>query len=455
MALKGLDIFKLTPKTNCKDCGCPTCMAFSMKVAQGALAAGKCLHLSAEALKILDEATEPPMKLIKIGTGDCEHSLGGETVLYRHEKTFVSKTVYGVSISAENADSVLDGMKGIDFERIGERMYIEAVNVEYSGGRDAYLEAVRKALATGRVLVLDVKDPGTAQTALEIAKENRPLLNAADESNYREMSGLAGKYGAALGVSGKTLDSLHDTIEAIEALGNKNLVIDIVSDTGNTGPVSVKEAFARAVRIRRAALKDGDRVFGYPSLVNLAKVAPDDHYMQTALASLFTVKYGSLVIMNTINYAQALSLFGLRQNIFTDPQKPMKVEPGVYHINGAGENSVCAATVDFALTYFIVSGEMERSGVPVNLIVSDAGGYSVLTAWAAGKFSAGSISKFIKENNIEGKIRNRNLIIPGKVAVLKGELEENLPGWKIIVAPNEAVGLVKFLKELEPVTKMA
>jgi acetyl-CoA decarbonylase/synthase complex subunit gamma len=437
MALKGLDIFKLTPKTNCKDCGCPTCMAFSMKVAQGLLMVEKCSYLSDEARKMLSEATEPPMKLITIGSGD-KHKLGGETVLYRHEKTFVSKTLYGVNSGNEN---------NIDFERIGERMYIELVNVEYSGDADAYLNAVRKALATGRTLVLDVKNTDVAQAALEIAKENMPLLNAANESNYRAMSGLAVKYGVALGVSGDTLDSLHDTIAALEEMGNKKLVID-VTYKGNAGPLSIKDAFARAVQIRRTALKDGDRTFGYPSLVNTAKIAPNDPNMQTVLASRFTVKYGSIVIMDTVNYAQALPLFALRQNIFTDPQKPMKVEPGIYPLNGADENSPCAITVDFALTYFIVSGELERSAVPVNLLICDAGGYSVLTAWAAGKFSAGSIAKFIKDN-IEGKIKNRNLIIPGKTAVLKGELEENLLGWKIIVAPNEAMGLTKFMKELK------
>ena len=442
MALKGLDIFKLTPKTNCKDCGIPTCMAFSMKIAQGALAIDKCPHMSPEALKILGEAAEPPMKLIKIGAGDAEYSLGGETVLYRHEKTFVSKTLYGVSINAANADKMLGEIKKIDYERIGERMCIELVNVEYSGDTAAYVETVKKALAAGRTLVLEVKDAEAAAAALEIVKDQKPLLNAADESNYQAMSGLAVKYGVVLGVSGKTLDSLHDTAAAIEALGNKNLVIDV-------GAVSIKDAFAKTVQIRRAALKDGDRTFGYPSLVNIAKLAPGEPEMQTALASLFTLKYGSIVIMGGMNYAQALPLFGLRQNIFTDPQKPMKVEPGVYPLNGADENAVCATTVDFALTYFIVSGELERSGVPVNLLISDAGGYSVLTAWAAGKLSAGSVAKFIRENNIEGKIKNRSLIIPGKVAVLKGELEENLPGWKIIVAPNEAVGLVKFLKELQ------
>jgi len=445
MALKGLDIFKLTPKTNCKDCGCPTCMAFSMKAAQNGIEINKCPHLSADALKVLGEATEPPMKQITVGAKDCEHKLGGETVLYRHEKTFVSKPLYCVSVNAENVDAKLGQLKKIDYERIGERMYIEAINIEYTGNADAYLEAVKKTLGAKRTLILDVKDSAVARAALEIAKDSKPLLNAANESNYKEMSELAVKYGVTLGVSAGNLDSLHDTVAALEAAGNKNLVIDV----GAAGALSVKDAFARTVQIRRAALKDGDRTFGYPSLINIAKIAPNDHEMQTALASLFTVKYGSIIIMDEISYAQALPLFGLRQNIYTDPQRPMKMEPGVYPLNKADENAVCAVTVDFALTYFIVSGELERSGVPVNLLISDAGGYSVLTAWAAGKFSASSIAKFIKENNIEGKIKNHNLVIPGKVAVLKGELEENLPGWKIIVAPNDAVSLVKFMKELK------
>ena len=442
MALKGLDIFKLTPKTNCKDCGSPTCMAFSMKVAQGGVEIEKCPHLSEEALKVLSEATEPPMKSITIGTGDCEHKLGGETVLYRHDKTFVSKTLFGVSVNAENLDAKIDGIKKVDYERIGERMHVDVVYVEFSGNAQAYADAVKKAMGLGRALVLDVKDAAAAQAALDVAKDAKPVLNAANESNFKAMSELAVKYGVTLGVSGETLDSLYDTIAALEAAGNKNLVIDL-------GSASIKEVFARAVKIRRAALKDQDRTFGYPSLINAAKLAPNDANMQTALASLFTVKYGSIVILDGMDYAQALPLYGLRQNIFTDPQKPMTVEPAIYPINGADANSVCVTTVDFALTYFIVSGELERSGVPVNLLISDAGGYSVLTAWAAGKLSAASIAKYIKENGIEDKIKNRNLLIPGKVAVLKGGLEENLPGWKIIVAPNDAVGIVKFLKEFK------
>jgi acetyl-CoA decarbonylase/synthase complex subunit gamma len=161
------------------------------------------------------------------------------------------------------------------------------------------------------------------------------------------------------------------------------------------------------------------------------------------------MKYGSIVVTDQMTYAEALPLYGLRQNLFTDPQKPMKVEPGIYPLNGADENSICVTTVDFALTYFVVSAELERSGVPMNLIINDAGGLSVLTSWAAGKFSSSTIAKFFQEQDIEGKIKSRKLVIPGKVAVLKGELEAKLPGWEIIIAPREAVQLVKFMKELD------
>jgi acetyl-CoA decarbonylase/synthase complex subunit gamma len=199
--------------------------------------------------------------------------------------------------------------------------------------------------------------------------------------------------------------------------------------------------------VRRGNLKDQDRSLGYPSIVKLTKIAEGDLHMQTALASAFTLRYGSIIVMEKMTYAEALALYGLRQNIFTDPQKPMKVEPGIYALNGADENSVCSLTVDFALTYFLVSGEYERSKCPVNLLITDASGMSVLTAWAAGKFSAGTIKKFFDENDIENKIKSRTLIIPGKVAVMKGEIEAKLPGWNVVVGPMEAVQLVKFIKD--------
>ena len=447
MALKGLDIFKLTPKTNCKECGSPTCMAFAMKVAQGAVEISKCPHMSEDALATLSEATAPPMKTIKVGTGEAEYSLGGETVLYRHEKTFVSKTRYAVAISCcdENMDAKLEASKVVDYERIGERMHAEMLYLTYCGNCDAagYAAFVKKAAEAvpGKTLILDCTDADAAKAALDVCKDLKPVLDGADASNYEAMSKLATEAGVVLGVRGADINELYDTVAAIEKLGNKNLVL-------NVGTASIKDAFATTVQVRRAALKDNDRTFGYPTIVNVAALASGDATMQAALASLFTVKYGSIVVMEGMNYAQALPLYGLRQNVFTDPQKPMKVEPGIYPLNGGDENSVCLTTVDFALTYFVVSGELERSGVPCNLIISDAGGLSVLTAWAAGKLSSTSVSKFIQEN-VEDKIKCRKLIIPGKVAVLKGDIEAKLPGWEVIVAPNEAVQLVKFLKDMQ------
>lgn len=446
MGLSGIQIFKLTPKKNCKECGCPTCMAFSMKVAQGALEISKCPHMSEDALAQLSEATAPPMKTIKVGSGDNEFTLGGETVLFRHEKTFVSKTRYAVSLCTCMDDAAIDAklaaIPKVDYERISERMFVEMIYVNYEDGadKDRYVEIVKKAAALGRTLVLGCKDAEAAKAALAVCKDGKPVLNGADASNYAEMSAVATEAGVVLGVTGADLNELYDTVAALEKAGNKNLILDV-------GTKSVKEAYGNAVQIRRAALKDQDRIFGYPTLVNLAVLAHGDRNMQQALASLFTMKYGSIVVMEQLDYAEALPLFGLRQNVYTDPQKPMKVEPGIYALNGADENSLCLTTVDFALTYFVVSGELERSGVPCNLIISDAGGLSVLTAWAAGKLSSTSVSKYIQEN-VEDKVKCRKLIIPGKVAVLKGDIEAKLPGWEVIVAPLEAVQLVKFLKDM-------
>ena len=447
MALTGIQIFKMLPKKNCKECGCPTCMAFSMKVAQGAMKIEQCPYVSEEAKAELSEATAPPMKTIKVGCGEGEYTLGGETVLFRHEKTYVNKTRYAVSLCSCMDDAAIDAkiaaIPTVDYERIGERMVVEMVYVNYDSesGADKYLELVKKAAATGKTLILGCDDVEVAKAALEICKDGKPVLNGANASNYETMNEVAKAAGVVLGVGGANLDEIYDTVAALEKAGNKNLVIDA------TG-ASIKEAYGNAVQIRRAALKDQDRTFGYPTIVNTAKLALGDRYMQEALVSLFTMKYGSIVVLENLGYAEALPLFGLRQNVFTDPQKPMKVEPGLYPLNGADENSVCVTTVDFALTYFVVSGELERSGVPLNLVINDAGGLSVLTSWAAGKFSGNSISAFIKEN-IESKVKSRKLIIPGKVAVLKGDLESKLPGWEIIVAPQEAVQLVKFLKDMQ------
>jgi len=442
MALKGLDIFKLSPKTNCKECGSPTCMAFCMKVAQGAVELSKCPYFSAEALATLNSATAPLMKTVTVG----DYKLGGETVLFRHEKTLVNKNLFAVSVCTCMDDATVDAklaeaMK-VDYERIGERMYVEFIQVANNQADPAvYAKLVEKAAATGRALVLECWDVECAKAALAVAGKN-VILDGATPENFEAMNEVAKAAGVALGVWAENISDLYDTVKKLEAAGNTNLVLDV---TGKTA----KETLANAVNVRRTALKQEDRTFGYPSIVNLAKIAKGDDRLQTALAAMFIEKYGSIIVMSNMSYAQALPLYGLRQNIFTDPQKPMKVEAKIYPLNGADENSPCCLTVDFALTYFLVSGELERSGQPVNLIITDASGMSVLTAWAAGKLSSSTIKKTFEELDIANKIKNRTLIIPGKVAVMKGEIAEKLPEWNVVVGPLEAVQLPKYIKDKE------
>ncbi len=440
MAVKGLDIFKLSPKKNCKECGVPTCMAFCMKVAQGALPITKCPYMSEEAIALLSEATAPPMKSLEV----AGHKLGGETVLFRHDKTFVSRNLYAVSVGSgmddETLDAKLSDIQKVDYDRIGEREYVEFVFVLDEGkGADKLAGAVQKAAATGRGVIVETKDPEAAGAVLNSARDL--IINGADASNWEQMNeAVQGK--AVLGVGGSSIQEIYDTVQKLEKAGNKTLIIDVTAG-------SIKETFAGAVQIRRGAIKDSVRTLGYPSLVNMTKLAAGDIHLQTALAALFTLKYGSILVMEKMSYAESLPLHSLRQNIYTDPQKPMKMEPGIYPLNGATPDDPCMLTVDFALTYFLVSGEIERSKVPINLLITDASGMSVLTAWAAGKFSASSVKKFFDECQISEKIRSRTLVIPGKAAVLKGEIQEKLPDWNVVVGTREAVEIVHYLKDGE------
>ena len=443
MAVKGLDIFKLSPKKNCKECGSPTCMAFCMKVAQGAVPITKCPYMSEEAIALLSEATAPPMQTITVGA----HKLGGETVMMRHEKTLVNRNLFAATLCTCMDDAAvearLEGIRKVDYERIGEREMVECVFVHDAGDCAKFVELCKKAAALpDRTVIIDTKDVETAKAAVEAIKDSKPILNGANKDNFNDMNEIAKAAGLVLGVSGTDLSELHDTVAALEKAGNKNLILDVTAPT-------IKETFANAVLVRRTAIKDGDRTFGYPSIVNLGVLCNHDEHLETALAAMFVVKYGSIIVMDKVGYAEALPLYGLRQNIFTDPQKPMKVAPGIYPINGAGPDDPCALTVDFALTYFLVSGELERSKVPVNLLITDASGMSVLTAWAAGKFSSTSVKKFFDEFDVASKINNRTLIIPGKVAVMKGEIQDKLPEWNVVVGTREAVELVKYLRDGE------
>ncbi|RNC29609.1 MAG: Corrinoid/iron-sulfur protein large subunit [Candidatus Dichloromethanomonas elyunquensis] len=448
MAMTGLDIYKLTPKTNCKECGFPTCMAFSMKVAAGGVEISKCPHMSEEAMAKLSESTTPLMKAVSFGQGETEYKLGGETVLFRHEKTFVNRNRYAVLFSdempQEQIDAKLANMKNVHYVRIGEEMKVEIAALQYTGNKASYLALINKVKASGLKVayMLVCEDLSVLKEALSLVGDEKPIVFGATKDNYQEMVGLAKDSKLLLGVKAAGLEELYELVENIQKLDYKELLLD-------TGIASVRDAFTNAVQIRRTALKEQDRTFGYPSVVFINELAKGDKFMEIALASLFTMKYGSILVLEDMDYARALPLYGLRQNIFTDPQKPMRVEPKFYPINNPGDNSPVLITVDFALTYFIVSGEVERSKVPTWLGNPDAGGYSVLTAWAAGKLSGSVIAKFIKESDIESKTKCRKLIIPGRVAVLKADIEDGLPGWEVIIGPDEAMHLPKFLRTME------
>lgn len=445
MGLSGIEIFKLTPRTNCKECGFPTCMAFSMKVAAGAVPIEKCPHISDEAKEKLSEATAPPMKTITIGKGENELKLGGETVLFRHEKTLVSKTLFAVQfcddMSDEDLTRKMDNIKKVDYERIGEQMHAELVAVKYAGNKDRYLDIINQLKALNKVFILACEDVDVAAEALALVKDGKPILTGANKDNIDAMIKLAKDNGVVLGINADTIEELYALVETAEKAGYKDLIL-------NPGNNDMAKAFEKAIEIRRTSLVGGDRTFGYPSLVFANELAGGDTYLQTALAATYILKYGSIVVLDDITFANALTLFGLRQNIYTDPQKPMRVETKLYEFSKPNADSPVLITVDFALTYFVVSGEVERSKVPVWMLIPDAGGLSVLTSWAAGKFSGSVIRQMVKDSGLEEKMTTKRLVLPGKVAVLKGDVEEELPGWEVIVGPEDALLIPKFLNEL-------
>jgi acetyl-CoA decarbonylase/synthase complex subunit gamma len=370
--------------------------------------------------------------------------LGGETVLYRHEKTLVNKNLFAVELSDAMSDdevkAICDKIEKVKYDRIDEMMFVEVVAVRLAADVDKFVALVGKVKEAGLIPMIVTTDAEAAKAAVAVAGE-KAIIMGATKDNAAAMVDVAKAADAVLGVSADSIEALHDLVEEIEK-SYKNLIL-------NVGETSIKEAFANAVDIRTAAIKGNDRTFGYPSVVFTNKLAAGNINMQIALASVFVQRFGSIIVMEEMDYNAALPLFGLRQNIFTDPQKPMRVEPKVYEFNKPTGNDPVLVTVDFALSYFVVAGEIERSKVPAYLAIPDAGGYSVLTAWAAGKFGSSVIANFIKENNVADLTTSRKLILPGKVAVLQGDLKELLPEWDVIVGPNEAMQLPKFLKDLQ------
>jgi len=442
VALTGLDIFKLLPKTNCGECGVPTCMAFAMKLAAKTTELAACPYASDEAKDKLGAASKPPIRLVKIGPAESEAQIGNETVMFRHEKTFVHPTAIAISISDmeshESIGHIAADVREYCLERVGEELKIDLALVDNTTGDvEPFVNVVKEvAGATGKGIILQSDNPEAIEAALQVLEGQRPLIHAATPANADTYAALALKYKASLAARADTLDELAALTTKLAGLGVQDIVLDLPADN----PAAQLQINTIA---RKAALKSTYEPMGYP-VINFLTGA--DIPSLVADASTLICKYASILVIDSTAREALLPMMMLRQNIFTDPQKPIQVEPKVYQIGEATENSPVLVTTNFSLTYFIVSGEVENSGVPAHLIIVECEGMSVLTAWAAGKFSGEKIAQFVKESGLEDQVKTRKLIIPGYVAQISGELEECLPGWEIAVGPQEASDLGAYMK---------
>ena len=444
MALTGIQIFKLLPKTNCKECGVPTCLAFAMNLASGKAELDSCPYVSDEAREQLAEASAPPIRPVAIGKGVREAKTGGETVLHRHEKTFYNPTMFAGIITSdtpvEEVEAKLKVWNALQYERVGFNLRPElAALKDVNGDADAFAALAKLIAETSEFnLVLMSEDEAVISAAVAVAGFKRPLIYAATESNVDAFGKIALDNELPLAVKADSIDGVIALTEKLTEMGLKDLVID-------SGSRDLKKALEDQVAIRRAALKDGNKALGFPTITFPCEMASNLD-MEALIAGMFVAKYGGIVVLSDLTTEVMFPLLLERLNIFTDPQRPMTVTEGIFEIGNPDENSPVLVTTNFALTYFIVSGEIEGSKVPAWLLIKDSEGLSVLTAWAAGKFGGDDVGMFVKKCGIMDKVKHTELIIPGYAAAIAGDVEEELPGWTITVGPRESAHLAGFLK---------
>ena len=444
MALTGIQIFKLLPKTNCKECGVPTCLAFAMNLASGKAELDSCPYVSDEARAQLSEASAPPIRPVVVGKGVRKATTGGETVQYRHEKTFYSPTLLaaqvGSDIAAADLETKLKAWNAFQFERVGLNLRPELVAVKDANGDAAAFAAVAKQIAETSEfnVILITEDAAVMKAGVEACGFKRPLMYAATEANADDFGAIAKDNDLPLAIKADSVDGLTALSEKLTGMGLKDLVLD----PGSRDP---KQSNQDMIGIRRAALKDGNRAVGFPTIAFPCEMASNID-VETMLAAMYIAKYGSIVVLSDFTGENVFPLLLERLNIFTDPQRPMTVTEGIYPINNPDENSRVLITTNFALTYFIVSGEIEASKVPTWLLIKDSEGLSVLTAWAAGKFAGDDVGMFVKKSGITDKVKHQEIVIPGYAAAIVGDVEEELPGWTITVGPREAAHIPGFLR---------
>ena len=448
MALTGIEIFKLLPKTNCGDCGVPTCLAFAMNLAAGKAELSACPHVSEEAKAQLSEASAPPILPVTIGTGDKAMKIGGETVMFRHEKRFENQAGIAILISDTMADGEVDARlkksRELIYERVGLTLETNLVALKAESGDAAKFAAlvnkVKGASDANIILISDKAD--VLAEGVKACADRNPLIYAATPDNIDAVAALAKDNGCAVAAKAPGMEALAALTEKLTAAGLKNIVIDSESR-------DVKQALEDQIVIRGAALTKKFRPLGYPTIVFPCEMT-DNPMKEAMIAAMFVAKYAGIIVLSDFYGESLFPLLVERLNIYTDPQRPLATTQGIYEINNPNENSPLLVTSNFSLTYFIVSGEIENSKVPSYLYVKDTEGLSVMTSWAAGKFSADIIGPAIKKSGIEDKIKHRKLIIPGYIAAESGGLEEELPDWEILVGPREGAHIPGYLKDWKP-----
>lgn len=439
MALTGLDIQKLLPKTNCKECGSNTCLAFAMKLAAKKASLSECPYASEESKQVLGAASEPPVKGIELGK-NMEFKIGEETVLYRHERTFVHQTIIAININdtddSGEIDKILDAIKNYCVERVGEKLFVEMIAItQQSNKNEKFVTLAKRAWETvQRPLILHSTNLEAIIEAAKAVKGSQSVIASATKETADELAIVAKENGHTLALTG-TIDEIGETTSRLKTTGFNNLLLQFKTE-------SLAEQFQINSIARSSALKDNNKSLGYPFLRFI-----ESRYILDITTEAITEinKYGGICVLPVFDASLLVTLFTLRLNIFTDPQKPIQVDPKIYPIGEPTANSPVFLTTNFSLTYFIVSSEIENSGISAWLLVPQCEGMSVLTAWAAGKFSGAVIGKAAKEFELEKLVSTREIVIPGYVAQISGELEENMPGWKVAVGPQEAADLESFV----------
>jgi len=444
MPLTGIEIYKLLPKTNCGECGVPTCLAFAMSLAASKTELTACPAVSAEARQKLEEASAPPIRPLTIGAGGRTIKIGGETVLFRHEKRFENPPGFALLISdampPSEVTSRFERFKAFSYERVGLTLRPELLALKYDSGQpDTFVSLVNEALSQSDAgLIIMCQDVVVAAAAAAAAAERKPLLYAATTANAELMASIAKQYNLPLVARADGLDELAALTEKLTQHGLKDIVLD-------TGARKLKQALSDQVMIRRLAIQQKFRALGFPTIIPAYEMA-DNPLDEAMIAGTFIAKYGSIIILSDFQGETLFPLLVLRLNLYSDPQRPLATTEGIYEIGGPDENAPVLVTSNFSLTYFIVSSEIENSRIPGFLLVKDTEGLSVMTAWAAGKFGADNIASLVKKSGISDRVKHRNLIIPGYIAAESGALEEDLPGWRVSVGPREGAHIPPFLR---------